>query len=135
MIDRLNESFNFMQQSLSLHAQRQEVLSANIANADTPGYKARDFDFSARLDQALEQQSGSASTLDMTSSGHMAGRTGVLDDAQLAYRVPAQSSLDGNTVDMDMERINFAENSLKYQADVQMLTSHIQNMSTAMRSE
>lgn len=133
MLDRLNESFNTMQQSLSLHAKRQEVLSANIANADTPGYKARDFDFSDRLDQALDQQDSGA--LKTTSAGHMAGRTGVLDDAQLGYRVPTQSSLDGNTVDMDMERIDFAENSLRYQADVQMLTSHIQNMSTAMRSE
>lgn len=138
MLDQLNGSFNFMQQSLSLHAQRQEVLSANIANADTPNYKARDFDFSSQLDAALQgSQSGmdSARTLAVTSPGHMAGMSsGALDDPQLGYRIPAQSSLDGNTVDMDMERVNFAENSLHYQADLQMLTNHIQSMTTAMRS-
>lgn len=137
MLDQLNASFNVMQQSLSLHAQRQEVLSANIANADTPNYKARDFDFNAQLNAALQgaqADTSSARTLAVTSPGHMAGTSGdALSDMQLGYRVPAQSSLDGNTVDMDMERVNFAENSLHYQADLQMLTNHIQSMTTVMR--
>lgn len=137
MLDQLNASFNFMQHSLSLHAQRQEVLSANIANADTPNYKARDFDFSSQLDAALQDSQAdmnSARTLAVTSPGHMAGiASGTLDDPQLGYRIPAQSSLDGNTVDMDMERVNFAENSLHYQADLEMLTNHIRSMTTVMR--
>ena len=138
MLDQLNASFNFMQQSLALHAKRQEVLSANIANADTPNYKARDFNFSEQLDAALENSQAdmsSARTLAVTSPGHMAGLgSGALSDMQLGYRVPAQSSLDGNTVDMDMERVNFADNSLHYQADLQMLTNQIQSMTTVMRS-
>ena len=137
MLDQLNASFNFMQQSLSLHAQRQEVLSANIANADTPNYKARDFDFSSQLDAALQDSQpsmGSARTLAVTSPGHLAGTaSSAIEDPQLGYRIPAQSSLDGNTVDMDMERVNFAENSLHYQADLQMLTNHIHSMTTVMR--
>lgn len=139
MIDKLNASLNFYQQALSLRANRQEVLSANIANADTPDYKARDFDFTAELDRALDQgrvaQPGGLS-LKTTSARHMnasaAGSSGV---QELAYRIPAQPSLDGNTVDMDMERVNFADNAVHYQADLQILGNKIKGLKTAMQPE
>ncbi|ART64425.1 flagellar basal body rod protein FlgB [Kushneria marisflavi] len=139
MIDRLNASLNFMQQSLNLRAERQEVLSANIANADTPGYKARDFDFRAELDRAVNQgraEGQSGLSLSMTSSRHIpAQANGSVGGIDMMYRNPTQPSLDGNTVDMDMERVNFADNAVHYQADVQFLTSRLQGLKNAMQRE
>ncbi|GHC33555.1 flagellar basal body rod protein FlgB [Kushneria pakistanensis] len=139
MIDRLNASLNVLQQSLNLRAERQEVLSANIANADTPGYKARDFDFKSELDRVVNQgraEGQSGLSLRMTSSRHIPaqanGSAGVMD---MLYRNPTQPSLDGNTVDMDMERVNFADNAVHYQADVQFLTSRLQGLKNAMQRE
>ncbi|ARS54084.1 flagellar basal body rod protein FlgB [Kushneria konosiri] len=139
MIDRLNASLNFMQQSLNLRAERQEVLSANIANADTPGYKARDFDFRAELDRAVNQgraEGQSGLSLSMTSNRHIpAQANGSVGGIDMLYRNPTQPSLDGNTVDMDMERVNFADNAVHYQADVQFLTSRLQGLKNAMQRE
>ncbi|MFC0338514.1 flagellar basal-body rod protein FlgB [Kushneria avicenniae] len=139
MIDRLNASLNVMQQSLNLRAQRQEVLSANIANADTPGYKARDFDFRTELDRVVNQgraEGQNGLSLSMTSSRHIPAQTsGGAGGIDLMYRNPTQPSLDGNTVDMDMERVNFADNAVHYQADVQFLTSRLQGLKNAMQRE
>jgi flagellar basal-body rod protein FlgB len=134
-MDKLDAEFAFGRQSLDVRAYRQTLLSSNIANADTPGYKARDVDFASALSTALRQggatgqagtAAGNASPLAMTQpagvasgmsmattqSGHMAGTaklvaTGGPADSygQLAYRVPIQPALDGNTVDLDSERI------------------------------
>ncbi|REC96345.1 flagellar basal body rod protein FlgB [Kushneria indalinina] len=139
MIDRLNASLNVMQQSLNLRAERQEVLSANIANADTPGYKARDFDFKSELDRVVNQgraEGQSGLSLSMTSSRHIpAQANGSVGGIDMLYRNPTQPSLDGNTVDMDMERVNFADNAVHYQADVQFLTSRLQGLKNAMQRE
>ncbi|WP_299261741.1 flagellar basal body rod protein FlgB [uncultured Kushneria sp.] len=139
MIDRLNNSLNFLQQSLNLRAERQEVLSANIANADTPGYKARDFDFRTELDRVVNQgraEGQSGLSLSMTSSRHIAAQAnGSAGGIDMLYRNPTQPSLDGNTVDMDMERVNFADNTVHYQADVQFLTSRLQGLKNAMQRE
>lgn len=140
MIDRLNASMDFFQQSLNLRAERQKVLSSNIANADTPGYKARDFDFRAELERALTQgRSGGRDGLSLstTSERHIhaqaegQGGSGI----DMLYRNPMQPSLDGNTVDMDMERVNFADNAMRYQADVQFITSRLQGLRSAMQPE
>ncbi|WP_457807988.1 flagellar basal body rod protein FlgB [Kushneria sp. EE4] len=139
MIDRLNASLNVMQQSLNLRAERQEVLSANIANADTPGYKARDFDFKSELDRVVNQgraEGQSGLSLSMTSSRHIPAQAGgSVGGIDMLYRNPTQPSLDGNTVDMDMERVNFADNAVHYQADVQFLTSRLQGLKNAMQRE
>ncbi|RKR06080.1 flagellar basal-body rod protein FlgB [Kushneria sinocarnis] len=140
MIDRLNASLNFQQQALNLRAERQKVLSANIANADTPGYQARDFDFRGELEQAVKRGSGGEGSgglaMTTTSSRHIHGQApgggGVTD---LMYRVPTQPALDGNTVDMDQERVNFADNSVHYQADLQFITSRLQGLKQAMQPE
>src|SRR5690606_853458 len=103
MLDRLNEDFRFFQQSIALRAQRQEVLSSNIANADTPGYKARDFDFRAAMQDALETRMRLPDTqLALTSARHMPGRAVSPAPVELQYRLPYQPSVDGNTVDMDV---------------------------------
>ena len=101
MIDKLDASLRFHQDALRLRSQRQDLLSANIANSDTPHYKARDFDFTAALSQAMDRGASGAGALALTSRGHMPnGRAPA--EAELQYRQPLQSSMDGNTVEMDV---------------------------------
>lgn len=132
MIDRLNNELRFQQQALDLLSQRQEILASNIANADTPGYLARDMDFSAQLNKAVEQgqEADRAFTLTRTSENHISASsepaTGGASD--VLYRIPDQSSADGNTVDMDRERVNFADNNVKYQSSLTFITAQIKNM-------
>ncbi|MGE8657313.1 MAG: flagellar basal body rod protein FlgB [Achromobacter sp.] len=134
MLDRLNEDFRFFQQSLSLRAQRQEVLSSNIANADTPNYKARDFDFKAAMQNAMEGSMRLPDTsLSLTSARHIPAKAVSEGPIQMLYRLPYQPSLDGNTVDMDIERVQFADNTLHYQSTMQLLTGRIRTMMAAIQ--
>lgn len=138
MIDKLGEALRFQQEALNLRSQRQEVLAANIANADTPNYKARDFDFRAELQRVMQEgrASGGELSLARTSGRHIAGSGGAHAGMhELAYRMPDQPSLDGNTVDMDRERAQFADNALRYQATVTLLNGHIQGLRSAMQPE
>jgi len=134
MLDRLNEDFRFFQQSIALRAQRQEVLSSNIANADTPNYKARDFDFKAAMQGALEQRMRLPDTnLALTAARHIPGQATTPSPAELMYRLPYQPSLDGNTVDMDSERVRFADNTLHYQSSLQVLSGRIRSLMSAIQ--
>lgn len=137
MIDKLAGALTFHQEVLNLRAERQKVLSSNIANADTPNYKARDFDFSSELSRAMESGRTSREGLGLatTSSRHIPAQASVLTGRDLLYRVPDQPSLDGNTVDMDRERAQFADNAVRYQAGLTILNSKIQGLKTAMQSE
>ncbi|MBB3329903.1 flagellar basal-body rod protein FlgB [Halomonas campaniensis] len=137
MIDQLEAAFNYHQQALGLRQQRHKVLASNIANADTPGYKARDMDFAAELKQAVANGNGSGKGLSLarTSERHIVGQGLPHGDAGLLYRVPDQPSLDGNTVDMDRERTAFADNSVRYQAALTILNSRIQGLKNAMQPE
>lgn len=134
MLDRLDEDFRFFQQSIALRAQRQEVLSSNIANADTPNYKARDFDFKAAMQNAVDARMRLPDTqLTLTSARHIpakAASTG--GPTELLYRLPYQASLDGNTVDMDIERVQFADNTLHYQSSLQVLSNRIKGLQSAI---
>lgn len=133
MIDKLTSALQFQQQALALRQQRQEVLASNIANADTPHYKAQDFDFAAALKRATTAQS-TPTKLAVTHAGHLQ-----MSPSQplvaLQYRIPAQSRLDGNTVDMDLERTQFLNNSLRYQADIQFMDDRISGLRKAMQPE
>ena len=134
MLDRLNEDFRFYQQALALRAQRQEVLSSNIANADTPNYKARDFDFKAAMQNAMEGSMRLPDTsLSLTSARHIPAKAVSEGPIQMLYRLPYQPSLDGNTVDMDIERVQFADNTLHYQSTMQLLTGRIRSMMAAIQ--
>ena len=134
MLDRLNEDFRFFQQSLGLRAQRQEVLSSNIANADTPNYKARDFDFKTAMANAMEGSKRLADTsLMLTSARHIPAKAVSQGPTELLYRLPYQPSLDGNTVDMDIERVQFADNTLHYQSTMQLLSGRIRTMMAAIQ--
>ncbi|MBO1111105.1 flagellar basal body rod protein FlgB [Bordetella petrii] len=134
MLDRLNEDFRFYQQAIALRAQRQEVLSSNIANADTPSYKARDFDFQTAMRNALDTRMRLPDTnLTLTSARHIPGKAVTPNPAELLYRLPYQPSIDGNTVDMDAERVQFADNTLHYQSSLQMLSGRIRSMMSAIQ--
>jgi len=119
MVDRLDEMLGFQTQALRLRSQRQELLAANIANADTPNYKAVDFDFARALREATVPKSNSA-------PGAATGPT-------LLYRQPGQASLDGNSVEMDAERAQFADNTVRYEATLRFLNAQLKMMLTAIQ--
>ncbi|AJI96098.1 flagellar basal body rod protein FlgB [Yersinia ruckeri] len=135
MLDKLDGALRFQQEALNLRAQRQEILSANIANADTPGFQARDIDFSSQLQKVMEQGrvNGSGMSLSLTAARHIPAQNIQPPDLDLLFRVPDQPSMDGNTVDMDRERTNFADNSLKYQTDLTILGGQIKGMMSVLQ--
>lgn len=143
MLDQLESAFNYHQQALGLRQSRHEVLAANIANADTPNYKARDIDFANELKKAVDggvSQQGSQGglTLARTSEQHLAGAGPAWQgagNAALLYRIPSQPSLDGNTVEMDRERTQFADNAVRYQAALTIMNRRIQGLKNAMQPE
>lgn len=136
MLDKLDASLRFQQEALNLRAQRQEILAANIANADTPGYQARDIDFASQLSKTMEQGrvNGTGIVLKTTSVRHIPAQNFQPPELDLLYRVPDQPALDGNTVDMDRERTNFADNSLKYQSSLTLLGGQIKGMMSVLQS-
>ena len=137
MLDKLDAALRFNTEALNLRAQRQEILASNIANADTPGYQARDIDFASQMNKVMEQgrSQGAGMSMAVTSSRHIAGQSQEPASADLMYRVPDQPSLDGNTVDMDRERTEFADNSLKYQTDLTVITGQIKSMMSVLQGQ
>ncbi|HCN45121.1 MAG TPA: flagellar basal body rod protein FlgB [Pseudomonas sp.] len=136
MIDKLDNELRFQQDAMSLRAERQQVLANNIANADTPEFRARDFDFAAELASSLNgDRISRGMSLATTSDRHLRAASSAASSRELLYRVPDQPSLDGNTVDMDRERAQFADNSVRYQASLTFLTNRLQSLKTAMQSE
>jgi flagellar basal-body rod protein FlgB len=132
MPSKLDNALFFQQQALSLRANRQGVLATNIANADTPYYKARDFDFSAALKDAVAGRSSGGLPLASTAARHLP--SGVSTGApQSMYRKEIQSSVDGNTVDMDIERAQFAENAVQYEASLAFITHQIKTLMSAVQ--
>lgn len=130
MFDKLDNAIRFQQEALSLLTKRQNILASNIANADTPGYLARDIDFSAQLKSAVDRNMKGSSplALSVTSASHLPASANAFDNNQLLYRIPDQPSADGNTVDMDRERVSFADNNMKYQTSLTVLGSQIKNI-------
>jgi flagellar basal-body rod protein FlgB len=170
-MNKLDSLFSFQQTALNLRAQRQELLAANIANSDTPNYKARDIDFAATLKNAMGASGSQSNTvvgadsaasstssssnllpslpsvlgsaaglLAKTSPLHMAmsaaaGMIGsaVADPSQVKYRAEIQGSADGNTVDGDVERNQFADNALRYEAGLTALRGDIKDMQVVLQ--
>lgn len=123
----LNNYFAMRLKSLEVAEQRMQVLAANVANADTPNFKARDIDFVA----AMQEAGGSALRMAATQSGHISvGGSG--QPAQVQYRIPTQPSLDGNTVDAQKESAAVAETAVRYQATLTFLNQRIQGLMTAI---
>jgi flagellar basal-body rod protein FlgB len=123
-------------QALTLEAQRTQLLAANLANADTPNYKARDVDFKAAMAAASGGASSSTPALTTTNAAHITSADGAVSDAlssaNLKYRVPMAPSLDGNTVDAQLEQAAFAENSVRYQATLTFLNTRLKELMTAI---
>jgi flagellar basal-body rod protein FlgB len=115
--------------ALKIRAHRNEVLSSNIANADTPNYKARDLDFGAALKAAQGKGIGLERTSELHRRAWGAGRS----DGDLMYRMPTQPTLDGNTVETDVEQAAFAENALQYRASLSFLDGQIRSLRYAIK--
>ena len=137
MIGKLDDYLRFNEAALSLRSQRQQVLASNIANADTPNYKARDIDFASALQGVMARSAAPAGTLAATAPAHIGGaaqNADVLPDGtQLQYRGVVQGAVDGNTVDMDVERNQFADNAIRYEAGITMINHQIRNMMAAIQ--
>jgi len=136
MIGKLDDALRFNETALSLRAQRQQLLASNIANADTPNYKARDIDFAQALQGALGKAAGvPAPALAKTAATHLDGGAGetTIGGAPLLYRNIAQGNVDGNTVDMDVERNQFTDNALRYEAGVTVIGIQIRNLLAAIQ--
>lgn len=124
--------FGIHEQALMLQNQRMGVLAANLANADTPGFKARDIDFAAVLSQ---EQGATAMPLETTHAGHISLSTADPASADLKYRNPYQASLDGNTVEMPVEQAAFSETNVRAQASLMFINSRISEMQLAIAGQ
>lgn len=177
MLDRLTAGLDYQGKALTLRAERQRVLASNIANADTPGYQARDVDFAAMLARATGVSPTSAGprgaaapgttplgmpqpgaalrsaaavgmagaqplptvlpasgAIAATDARHLAG-TGAAGQPAMLYRIQEQASGDGNSVDMDRERANFADNAVRYEATLRFINSGMRQMLSAIRGD
>ena len=135
MIDRLDNELSTIRTAMNLRAYRQEVLASNIANADTPHYKARDLDFASALSNAMAGKADGGLQMKQTSARHLQGEAGTPFGNDLKYRTEYQGAVDGNTVNMDVERAAFAENSLQYEAMITTLRSRFGDLRMAMQSQ
>jgi flagellar basal-body rod protein FlgB len=118
-------------QALALREKRAELLASNLANADTPDYKARDLEFKSVLDSAL---AGRRVALERTRDGHLRPSQDVLG-ATMMYRNPQHASLDGNTVEAHIEQAKYSENAVQYQASLRFINSKLSGLMTAIRGE
>ncbi len=144
ILDKLDADLNFQQTALRVRGQRQELIAANIANADTPNYKARDIDFASVMKKALSSSPEAPSSVqavvpEKTDAGHLDGVTYSASNPSSSnesplYRPIIQGSVDGNTVDMDVERNQFSDNAIRYEASLTMINGQIKNMITALQS-
>lgn len=119
--------------ALDVRARRGELIAKNLANADTPGYQARDIDFRQALARAAGEQT-SGVTMTTTSAGHLGGKASAdaTTNPDLKYRTPLAPALDGNTVDAQIEQASFAENAVRYQATLTMLNGKFRALLTAI---
>ena len=138
MIDRIEQDLSFIRTALGVRGYRQELLASNIANADTPYFKARDVDFKSALGAALGSAGATAAAplaMTRTRAGHQAGVSDTPYGAAVKYRAEYQGAVDGNTVNMDVERAAFAENALQTEALITFINSRFSTLSAAIRGQ
>lgn len=131
-----SDALGISETALKLRSRRAEVLANNLANTDTPGFKARDMDFKAEL----ARQSGATShgggvALQQTQSGHLSGNLAGDGGLELGFRVPHQSSVDGNTVEDQVEHAAFMKNALDFQASFMLLNKKFKGLSGAIKGQ
>ncbi len=136
MIDRIDQQMDTLRSAANLRAYRQQLLASNIANADTPNYKARDIDFQATLDKASAQRGGDLA-LATTSTRHLTAMAGdgAPAGARVMYRTEYQSAIDGNTVNMDVERSAFAENAVHLEATLTFIREKLRGLQSAIQGQ
>ena len=137
MLNRLTDSLDFQGQALQLRSERQRLIASNIANADTPGYIARDMDFAKSL-KAATGALPAAQALATSHAGHLGAGTagaGAQAAGELLYATPAQTNLDRNSVDMDRERASFADNAIKYEATLRFINSNVRTSLSAITGQ
>jgi flagellar basal-body rod protein FlgB len=127
-MDALDSFFGISGEALRLRGRRLDIIASNIANAATPNYKARDLDFGAALAAAR-----GPSRLEQTSNLHLGGAPA--GGAEALYRVPQQASLDGNTVELASEQVAFAENAVRYETTLSILSGRISTLMSAIKGE
>ncbi len=134
MAINFDKALGIHEQALMLRQRRNEVLATNIANADTPGYKARDVDFRSALSQAGNNSNMQNMSLKVTHAGHQ-NRLETSDhgDGELMYRLPRQASVDGNTVETHVEQAEFADNALRYQTTLQFLGGRFSSLKSILQ--
>lgn len=125
----LDTAFGIHELALKLRSQRTEMLSSNLANADTPGYKARDIDFKSALSAAYE---GKQPGLRLTNTRHMATPGSLPGGTEAQYRIPNAPSIDGNTVDPQLEKAAFMENAINYQATLTFIDGKMKALKKAL---
>ncbi len=130
----IERAFSIHDDALMLRSRRAGILASNIANADTPNYKARDMDFSTLL-QRMQQGGEPGLELKRTDERHIAATDIDALEAGIKYRNPMMPSLDGNTVDMQMEQARFAENALQYQTSLTFLNGKIRSLKLAIKGQ
>ena len=135
MLNRLTDALDFQAQALNLRSERQRLVASNIANADTPGYVARDLNFA----QALRDATGAGNptaALAASRPGHIAASSMTGSTfSNLLYASPSQTNLDRNTVDMDRERASFADNTVKYEATLRFINQQVKTTLSAITGQ
>ena len=135
MLEQLTQTLDFNSSALLLRSERSRVLASNIANADTPHYKARDFNFQQALANATGTQLTSTTQPARTNEGHLRAAGLNPHAPTLLYRTPLQNALDANTVDLDVERANFSENTVRYEASLRFLNGQIRTLLTSINGQ
>ncbi len=130
-----DKALGIHEQALSFRAQRAEVLANNIANADTPHYKARDLDFASVLSAQADQTAQKQPLMQRTNSQHFDVEPLQLVDPALRFRNPHHASIDQNSVDLQVEQSTYAENSVQFQASFTLLNSKFKGLMTALRGD
>ena len=151
MLNRLTDSLNFQATALTLRSERQRLIASNIANADTPGYVARDFKFAdamrdvnAMSDLTLKMSPSSdasasagsaAAAAGMSQPGHIPLPVLSTTSLQQGYAVASQPAMDNNTVDLDRERANFVDNSVRYEATLRFINGYSKTILSAIQGQ
>ena len=134
MSNSIDQALKFQQTALNLRAQRSQLLASNIANADTPRFKARDIDFKSALAQATSGRGNGGLPLAASSARHLQSPAEMLPP-DTRYRTEHQSSVDGNTVNLDVERAQFAENAVQYEASITFINGTLKSLQTAITGQ
>lgn len=139
VLNKLDDALSFHQNALRVRGQRQELIAANIANADTPNFKARDIDFKSAMQSAVAGMGKEVFNTAKTSAQHLDGMTskGASNGAagEPLFRPIIQGSVDGNTVDMDVERNQFADNGIRYEASLTMINGQLKQLLAAIQGQ